>query len=186
MINLLPAEDKRQLSASRANTTLLRYNFFLLGALAFLGLAIGATYFYLTSETKKAEEKITANQAKVSGFSEVEKQAQSFRANLSTAKQILDKEVAYTKAMLAISQLLPQGVIMQTFNLDSSTFGTPTTINVQAKNVEAAVNIKDTFQSSSLFSDVHFQTIGTEESPENPDYPVSVSMNVTINKEAVR
>lgn len=184
MINLLPHEDKRQLAASRANTMLLRYNFFLLGALAFLGLAIGATYLYLTSTQASAEEKIRKNKEEAVTYAAVEKQAQEFRSNLAIAKQILDKEVVYTKAMLAIAQLLPEGVIIETLNLDSATFGTPITLNFQAKNVEAAVNLKGAFENSSLLTNVNFQSIGTQVTPDNKEYPVAISMNVTINKGA--
>ena len=49
MINLLPPEEKRQLRAARTNTLLLRYNLSLVGAVVFLGLAIGVTYVYLSN-----------------------------------------------------------------------------------------------------------------------------------------
>lgn len=184
MINLLPPEDKRQLKASRANSLLLRYNVFLLGALGFLCLAIGVTYFYLTSTKANAEQQISDNRARASDYTAVAKEAARLRDNLATAKQILDKEVTYSKALLAIAQLVPSGVVLQNLDLDAQTFGTPTTLVAEAKSVDAAVQLKDSFQNSPLFSDVHFASITN--SPSSDAYPVTVSLNVTISKDAAK
>lgn len=186
MINLLPQEDKRQLNASRANTLLLRYNIFLLGALGFLGLAIGVTYFYLTATQASAEQTIAESQARVADYDEIDAKAKQFRANLTTAKQILDKEVTYTKAILAISNLIPEGIIIQTLSLDVTTFGTPTTLTANAKSVDAAIRLKDAFQDSDVFSDVHFASIETAAGGDTSDYPVTVNLNLIISKDVAK
>ncbi|HET8884056.1 MAG TPA: PilN domain-containing protein [Candidatus Saccharimonadales bacterium] len=185
MINLLSPEDKRQLRASRSNSLLLRYNIFLLGALVFLGLAIGVTYVYLTSAKTNAEQLINENEAKASSYASVAAKAERLKGNLATAKQILDKEVTYSKAILAIAKLVPNGVVLQSLDLDSQTFGTPTTLIAEAKSVEAAINLKNSFQNSSLFSNVHFESIASGGN-DNVEYPVTVSLNVTISKDAAK
>lgn len=182
MINLLPPDDKRQLHASRANSLLLRYNIFLLGALAFMILAIGVAYVFLTTTQATAEQVILDNEKEVSGYAEVQQQEKQFKDNLATAKVILDKEVIYTRTILAISQLLPSGIVLQNLNLDAQTFGTQTTLTVQSKDIPTAVSLKTSLEGSPLFSNVHFQSIQTASGAGS--YPVSVSLNVTINKEA--
>lgn len=186
MINLLPHEQKRQLRAARVNTLLLRYNFLLLAAVAFLATAEGFTYFYLANTKVAAEKTITENRAKAVGYIPIENQAQLFRSNLSTAKQILDREVTYTKVILEISKLLPSGVVLDTLNLDSQTFGTQTVLTAQAKNYTSALALKDSLGKSTLFSNVHFQSVANSETPKNPAYPVDVSINVTIKKDAAK
>jgi len=183
MINLLPPEDKRQLQAARSNTLLLRYNFLLVGAVIFLLSATGVVYFYLNTTKASAEQTIKDNDAKVSDYASVETQANSFRSSLSTAKQILDQDVAYTKVILEISQLLPPGVVMDTLSLDAKTFGTPTTFAAKAKNYDAALKLKDSLQSSSLFSNVYFASISGD---GDSSYPINVSLNVTIRKDATK
>jgi len=183
MINLLPPEQKRQLRAARSNTLLLRYNIAQLGGIVFLSLAIGFTYIYLNTMKTNAEEVINQNREKVTGYASVEAKATEFRANLATAKQILDKEVTYTKVILEISQLLPSGVVLGNLNLDSQTFGTETTLSAQAKDYSRALALKDSFQNSPLFSDVHFQNITNSGAS---DYPVTVSLSVTIKKDAAK
>lgn len=186
MINLLPPEDRRQLRASRSNSLLLRYNIFLLGALVFLGLAIGATYLYLSATKAQAEQTIRDNEVKVAEYASVQADAEKFRSNLKTAKEILDKEVTYTKAILAISNILPDGITTQTLSLDVQTFGTPTTLTFSAKSVEAAIKLKDALQNSEIFSEVHFQSIETAAGADASEYPVTVNLNVKINKEVTK
>lgn len=183
MINLLPPEEKRQLRAARTNTLLLRYNIFLVSAVAFLGLAIGITYVYLSTTKANSESIISENKAKVASFAEVQSQADIFKANLTTAKQILDNEVIYTKVMLAIAALMPSGTVLDKLNLDSQTFGTPTTLTAGATNYDNALKLKDAFQASPLFSDVHFESIG---SGGQPPYPLTVNLKVTIKKDAAK
>lgn len=183
MINLLPPEEKRELRAARTNSLLLRYNLLLMGAVLFLALAIGIAYVYLTAAKVNAETTITENKAKVADFSEVQTEADAFRSNLTTAKQILDNEVIYTKVILAIAALMPSGTVLDKLSLDSQTFGTQTTLSAQAKSYDDALRLKDSFQNSPLFSNVHFQSIN---SGGQPPYPLTVNLNVTIKKDAAK
>lgn len=82
MINLLPPESKRELRAARSNTLLLRYNIFLLGALAFLFLATGIVYVYLSDAKTKAERTVAENQVRTANYSAVERQAAAFDGKL--------------------------------------------------------------------------------------------------------
>lgn len=185
MINLLPPDEKKQLVASRANSLLLRYNIFLLGALAFVLLAIGVTYVFLTSTQATAEETVVKNAEQVVSYAAIQQKEQQFKDNLATAKEILDKEVIYTKAILAISQLLPSGIVLQNLSLDAQTFGTQTPLVVQAKSLDAAVSLKNSLEQSPLFSNVHFLSINaTTGAGSSGAYPVAVTLNVTINKAA--
>lgn len=185
MINLLPPEEKRQIRAARSNSLLFRYNIFSLGALIFLLAAAAVTYLSLTSVQKRSEETISESQARVSQYQDVRVQSEKFKSDLTTAKQILDREVAYTNVILQISRLLPSGITLKQLNLDASTFGTPTTIEVQAKSNDAALKLKESLQSSPLFEDVHFRSITTSTDDKSP-YPYSVTMGITIKKEAAK
>lgn len=186
MISLLPPETKREIGAARANTLLIRYNILLLGTLGFLLLAIGVVYVFLNTSKATAENTIKENEAKVANFSTIEEQAQQFRKNLATAKQILDREVNYTKVILEISQILPSGVVLTNLSLDAATFGTETTLVAQAKSYEQAIALKDAFSQSPLLSNVHFQSINATEGSTGNPYPVTVNLNVTFKKGAAK
>lgn len=184
MINLLPPDSKRELRAARSNTLLLRYNVLLLGALAFLFLATGIVYVYLNDAKAKAERTVAENQVRTASYSAVERQAQAFRSNLTTGKQILASEVNYSKVILQIAALMPSGTILETLQLDVATFGTQTTLSARARSYDAALSLKNSFQGSPLFSNVHFQSISG--GGDDASYPISVNLNVTIKKDAAK
>lgn len=185
MINLLPPDHRNQLRAAQANTLLIRYNVFLVGALLFLGIALGVVYFYLTNSKATAEKTTQENQAKVSSYAKVQGDAEAFRSSLSTAKQVLDKEITYTKTVTTIARLMPSGTILQNLNLDAANFGTPITFVFQAKDYKTALAIKDTFQTSPLFSDVHLQSINFA-SDGSSGYPYTVNLSLIISKDAAK
>jgi uncharacterized membrane protein len=180
MINLLPPTEKRELRAARSNTLLIRYNFFLIGAVLFILGAVGVVYVYLNSTKASAQQVIEENTVKVAGYADIQQQANEFRDNLRVAKQIIDQEVSYSDVALEIAALMPSGTILETLTLDSTTFGSETTLNAKAKNYGDALALKNSFESSDLFSNVHFASISGGEGT----YPVNVNLNVTISKEA--
>lgn len=181
MINLLPEQNKKDLQAGRTNLLLVRYNILMVGALLFTLLAIGILYFYLTTAKASAEQSISDNKAKVSEYSQIEADAARFRSHLATAKQILDQEIVYTDIILKFSKLIPSGVVFDSLMLDPKTFGTPTVLTARCKSVEAASELKESFQNSTIFSDVKFESLSLSESDET-GYPYTVSINATINK----
>lgn len=181
MINLLPPEHKRDIRAARTNTLLIRYNLLLVGVLAFLLLAIGVVYVYLSNSKASADMTIKENKEAVAGFAATEQEAQTFRQNLATAKEILDREVNYTDVILNISRALPSGSILTNLSLDASSFGKETTLAAQVKSYDKAIALKDALSQSGLFTDVHFQSIT---SSSNADYPITVNLFVTFKKEA--
>jgi len=180
MINLLPPEEKRQLRAARTNTLLARYNIILLVAVVFLGLAIGVVYLYLTNTKASADQTVRENTSQTSQYAGVLTEAQQFRSNLTIAKQILDREVAYTQVLINIAQVIPEGVVLESLVLDSETFGTETVLNASARDYGRALAFKDALQKSDYFTEAHFQNvddIGTG------DYPLTITMAVTISQE---
>lgn len=184
MINLLPLEEKRQLRAARTNTLLLRYNIALLIVFIFLGLATMVVYVYLNNTRAVAEQTINDNKTKAASYAIVQSQADVFRSNLSIAKQILGNEVTYSKVILAVANLMPPGTVLDKLNLDSQTFGTPMVLTAQANSYESALKLKDSFQSSSLFTDVHFENITSAEGTTG--YPFNVNLSVTFKKDAAK
>lgn len=180
MINLLPPEEKRQLRAARTNTLLARYNIILLCAVAFLGLAVGVVYIYLTSTKAGADATISENSTQTAQYSGVVDEANQFRNNLSIAKQILDREITYTNVLVNIAQIMPEGVVLDSLTLDAQTFGTETTLAASARDYDRALAFKDALQNSPHFTNAHFQNVDDSGSG---DYPLSLNLNVTISQE---
>ncbi|MEO5950505.1 MAG: hypothetical protein ABIQ04_03590 [Candidatus Saccharimonadales bacterium] len=185
MINLLPLQNKKDIQAGRTNLLLVRYNILLVGALLFALAAVGVLYFYLSSAKASAEQTISDNKSKVGEYAVIETQASAFRSHLVTAKQILDQEVVYTKIILQISRLVPPGVVIDNLSLDPKTFGTASVITAHCKTASDATALKESFQNTTLFSNVHFENLSSTIG-DTTGYPFTVSLNVTLNKAGIQ
>lgn len=184
MINLLPSEEKRQIQAARTNVLLLRYVLLTACVMVATGLMVGAGFVIMNNSKAEAEKKMALNASKASSYNSVQAEAQTFRTNLSTAKTILDKEVNYTKVILAIAQTLPSEVTLDNLDLDANTFGTPFVLSAKAKSYDGGLALKAALEKSDVFSDVSLQ--GMTMAASDSDYPVSVQLNVTINKDVAQ
>lgn len=185
MINLLPPDQLRELRAARANTLLLRYNIFLIGILVFIVLSLVVVYFYLATIQSAAEATKRDNDAKVTSYARINSQADAFRKDLASAKDILDQEATYSKTILTIAGQLPSGVVIDTLSLDASTFGTPTVLALKARDQASALAAKEAFQKSPIFSAVHFTNLTTAKSASD-GYPVTANLSVVISKDAAK
>jgi Tfp pilus assembly protein PilN len=119
----------------------------------------------------------------VSDYSAVETEANNLRQSLASAKQILDNDVTYTKVVLEIASVLPSGVALDTLTLDSTTFGSPMVLTANAKSYPTVLNLKDSLQRSSVFSDVSIQSITNS---SDGSYPLTAAFSVTIRKDAAQ
>ena len=186
MINLLSDEKKTEIRAGRANVIVLNYIFMLLAAVGLLLVILVGAYVTLNVTRSDAQNRVKQNTADADQYKATENKAKAYRDNLATAKQILEKEVLYSRLMTKIAQAVPQGVVLDQLSLNSTTIGTPTTINAHAKTQSAAVALKASFEKqTSLFSDVHFEQIQFEESGGGA-YPVAVTLGLTISKAALQ
>lgn len=181
MINLLPPDKKKLIKTARTNVVLLRYNIITACAGIFVALGVLSVYFVLMGIQSSAKSDQKENQAKVSSYADVEKEAQEFKSNLATAKSILNGNVNYSDSIIKIASTIPKGVVIEQLSLDASTFGNPTSLQAKAKTYDRAIALKESFQNSPLFSDVHFESVTSSESPDA--YPIQVVLGLTINKQ---
>lgn len=191
MINLLPETHKSDIQAARANVLLVRYIAILGAALVVLGGIVTAAYVVLENRKVSAQDLLDANTTRTAKYQPVRAEADSLRTSIASAKSILDQKVSYTKLIYKIADSTPNGVILDTLELDPTTFGNTTMIiNATAKTVEAAQKLRDDFSSttnSGLFSDVKLLTLESgADDGTGGDYPVKVSVSVMINKGALQ
>lgn len=182
MINLLPKFDKKQIHAGLTNSLLIRYTVIMAIILVLMATEFLLTYLYIQHTRSVAEQAISDNQSKGREILQKRNEVDSFRSNLSTAKQILDKRVDYSAITLEIASLVPSGVIVEQLTIDPTTFGTSTPLTVKSKDESAARNLKKSLENSSYFDDVHFDTLAF--SPEDESgYPYTATLSITLKKE---
>jgi Tfp pilus assembly protein PilN len=185
MINLLPDDIKRDMSAARSNVILFRYNLLTIAAAGGLLVICALFFVILNNNQSSAVSRSSENEAKAATYEPVQKAAEEYKANLATAKAILDKSVSYTTTIFEIVKLLPSGVVLDGISLNASDFGKQMTFTANAKSVEKATELKQNFQGSKIFTNVHFQSVNSSSSTSsspNSSYPIQVVLNVQLNK----
>lgn len=185
MINLLPPAAKSNFTAGRVNALLIRYIWIALALLGLLAGLCGLAYVALQNSKVVAEQQIASNDKNVTQLESVQVRANTFRSNLAISKAILDQQTHYTDTLLKISSLMSKGTYLDSIGLDQTTYGTPMVLQISATDEQAVINLKKSFQDSSLFTDVHFQSISINSDNNSATvstYPVTASLVVTINK----
>lgn len=178
MINLLPEDTKREIRAARANVVLLRYNILTLVAIGILVAICGLFFFILYNSQTSAVSTSSNNNAIVASYDDTKKQADEYRKNLSIASKILANGTNYTEVVFAITKLLPDGVILDGISVSSATFGQQTSFTAQAKSYAKAMELKQKFQDSTVFSNVYFQNLTDNAAGE---YPIAVTLSAKLN-----
>lgn len=187
MINYLPPDQRKQFRAARSNVLLARYNVALALAITFLALAILAVSLLLSSEQKAAEDTIASNQARASNFSDVQARADSFRKDLTDAKTLLDNEISYSKIYLEIATIMPPGTALESLKLSEAEIGKPLSLSVKIRGEQQATSLLAAFKGSELFGNAaSYGTLKANTGADSKLYPYIITINVTINKGAVR
>jgi Tfp pilus assembly protein PilN len=181
MINLLPDDIKQQIRAARTNTYLIKYIFFLIISVVFLGLACSTSYLFLSTSKTSAEQTIAIDQTKSNSYSSVISQANAISTSLSTANSILDQQISYSDIIMGIAAALPNGVVLDALSLSDSTLGAPIVMTAHARTTDAATALKANFQKSPLFSNYSLQSLSSS-TGSIPGYPIGITISITINK----
>lgn len=180
MINLLPKNEKREITAGRTNGLLVRYIVLSGVVVLFILAAFVVTWFFLQSirSTKEAEIESAARDS--ASLESQRRDIEAFKSNLSTAKTILDKRVNYSDIILRISSAVPSGVVLDQLTLDAASFGTPTTLNAKATSESAALRLKESLNASPYFSDTKLDSITAT---DEKSYPFLVTITTTLTPE---
>ena len=189
MINLLPPEHKQEIRAGRTNVLLSRYIGILIVAAIVLSGLVAGVYLTLNGTKAVAETKVAENQSRTAEYQSIKSQTDSFKADLSTAKNILDNSVSFSKLIYRIAEIVPPNVVLGSLALDPQTFGSSVTMDASARSFDDAARLRDAFiKNSDVFSNVQLQTIESsgDTSGEAGSYPVKVNLSVVINKGALQ
>ena len=162
MINLLPQDEKRQIIAGQTNRLLARYCVISLALAALLFIYIGISYFILMKSKSDAEKTIAESNQQLSQYKEVQQQAKQFSDNLKVAKSIL-----------------------QSLDLDATTFGKPISLTTKGKSYSDALDLKTALENKKdVFQNVHLVSVTANEAKDG--YPMSIVISVVIRPEVIK
>lgn len=180
MINLLPSETKKQLRAARTNTILVRYIATVALAAAFLCLVILGSYYIMSESKKTVDNAITGAKTGNSSYSPTTKKSNAFVADLSTAKNILNKRISYSKILESLISILPTGVVLGSpLSISNDTLNTPITFKAYAKSSSSEATLRTSLQSNSAFS--NYSLISVNSDTANSEYPYLITFSLIIS-----
>lgn len=189
MINLLPPQEKKQISAGRVNVILRRYCVVSLMFAGLLFLTIGGFYLFLESSRSAAQNKINEGNEKLAQYQSVQKDVNDFTKDLTAAKSIISGEAHYSSIIPKIAQRVPYGMVLESLTLDTSALDKPLSLVALGKNKGDAIRLKTSLEESEIFKDVHLESIvysdGKSDKKSN-DYPITITISVTPKPEVLK
>lgn len=194
MINIISPERKREIRAARINVVLTQYCVML----ALLGMLVGAIYgtgFWLVhGDEMTARDKIDSQGGQAKTFASAEKQAETFKANLSTAKSILGAQTSYSEFLTSLAGSLPSGTILAGLQLGGTAAATASTttplkIDARTKSYDKVLELKTALENSPLFENVSIVSTARPESlgeltGASALYPYEASYSVKLSAPA--
>lgn len=188
MINLLPPQEKKQISAGRVNVILRRYCIVSLMFAGLLFLTIGGFYLFLENSRSVAQNNIDEGNSKLAQYQSTQKEINEFTKNLTAAKAIIGGEAHYSSIIPKIAGRIPSGMVLDSLTLDTSALDKPLSLTALGKTRDDAIRLKTSLEESEIFKDVHLESIvysdGKSEKPA--DYPVTITISVTPKPEVLK
>lgn len=184
MINLLSRNHITQLKAARLNIILRRYVALFIFVALLIAAAFGVGYYVLYTEEQRAKQLGAEYEAARVEYADDMKKSQEFTSNLTAAKSILGSEVLFSDVVFAISQSLPAGSVLQSLNLETSTFDKPMTLQLVTTSYEEAVATKDAFENSPYFEKSQILSTRLITDPKD-QYDTELSLTVTLTASAL-
>lgn len=184
MINLLPYGMKKQTRAARTNVVLIRYVLVLGIAIAFVTLACAASYVFLSFEKSTNDQVAERTKTQKLSPDSAQGQANNFRSELTTAKNILDQQFTYSDVLTNLGALLPKGVVLDSLSITDSSFGASVKLKAHATSADLESKLSQAFASSAQFSG--YNLITKTDDASYTGYTTAISFSVTLNKGITR
>lgn len=195
MVNLLPPETKRQIKAARTNVILYRYCLLILVTALLLGGVFGIGFWSDINERNIANQSKAETQTAAEPYAKTKTAAQAFATDLTTARTILGSNTSFSKLVLDIAAIVPQGVVLNNLSLGTTAKAdTPIDISGRAASYGAAVSLKNSLEASPIFEKVNIvnvsqgETSGANVSDIAKRYPFTVSLKAvkTVQKQEAK
>ncbi len=186
MINLLPEPLKNDIKAARSNSILVKYIIVMTFGAVFLALVSYGTYLILSGLKTSADSLIHDNTTKTASYVEITNQIKVADDTLSSASNIINQEVKYSKILTGLASIMPAGTIIDNIVIDQNAFNTKSTITFYATNADTAATLKSALEQSTpggLFSSVTFQSLSGSNKSSINGYNNILTVDVIFNRE---
>lgn len=192
MINLISPDKKQDIRAARTNVILVQYGIALFSLGVLIGLIYGLGFWLVSQEKTAVDAKLLSQNEQSAAYAAVEKEAETFRQNLTIAKNILGKETVYSEFLITLASVMPQGTIITNLSLGGPVVATNTgtTLDARTSSYAKVLELKSKLEQSVLFENVSITNASRPDSIADlvglqARYPYEVSYNVKLSTRPV-
>ena len=178
IINLLPPEEKRELSAAKLNVVLVQLLVVTIGGALVLITCGFIILKSLDNYSIIAQEHLDYNNSRTDSLGQVVNQTNKLRSNLALDKTIFSQGISYSNILINLAKSLPSNTVLDGLTLDSSSFNKLLTLTIKTKDYSGVSNLKSTLQSSNYFSKVNFESISNDGGVK---YPIQITLSLVLN-----
>ncbi len=184
MINLLPSEQKDEITYAKKNTTLLHWAVWLLLAISVgVGIVLAGTIYInqsTASYTKRVAESQQALETKELG--DAQKRITDLSNNVALIEKVLNRNILFSKLLKQAGSVMPDGTIL--LNLELSQVKGGIDLSAGAKDYNSATQIQVNLEdpNNKLFDKVDIVSINCSEGSEN-QYPCTASLRALFSDE---
>jgi hypothetical protein len=184
MINLLPAETRKDMLFARKNSSLSKWLIYFIFVLIITLLIIFGGVFYLSQTTKSLEKKTAeARQLLQSqNIDGTQKEIESISNNVKLTTQVLSREILFSKLLNQLGSALPSNTALQQLQIDKVQGGI--TIIAQAKDINSATQVQVNLQDpkNKIFEKADIESISCD-SDKTKNYPCLVQVRALFSKD---
>lgn len=119
MINLIPPDEKRQISYARRNVKLIKWGIAALVGIFGVLIIVGFGILYINQNTNSIarQAKETEEQLKVQKLDETKQKVSEISSSLKLVISVLSKEVLFSRLMKQIGAATPSGAALTSLNI---------------------------------------------------------------------
>lgn len=186
MINLLSPEAKRDIRAARINVSLVQYCAMLLILTFLISLVYGIGFWLVMQQKSTALQKLESQTVQAKQYEAYQKQADSFRQDLKTAKTVLDSSYSYSDFLLTLARDMPSQTIIDSITLGaadgSQTKASEIDVSARASTYAKVLELKGKLEASRLFENVNILSYSRPDDLASiPDYEKKYPYEVTLS-----
>lgn len=181
MINLLPIETKKELRAARTNTTLIRYLIFIGFSIAFLIIASLVSYWFLIGIEDNNKKAVSDQKTVQTAYDSAKKQLDTMTNDVAIASSIIDQQTNFSSIITDFASVVPDGIVIDNLKINTSDIGKSITITGKAISESVVNTLRNNLSGSENYSSPSVQSVSDS---RDSNYPISININVTINRKA--
>lgn len=184
MINLLPDDYKNNIIYARHNWHLRKWIFWLLVSLFGSLAIIAGGYIFMDQSIKRSARDTAQAQMELpeNVVEDTRKAVEEISTNTNLVKQVLSKEVLFSKLIARLGASLPRNTTLEAININS--LDGSITLNARAKDINAATQIQVNLEDpeNEIFVSADIESIDCESqqtegsNPQDEAYPCAVQL----------